>query len=616
MIRARLSEIRVRNAGNTLSNLTSRKMLFLFLLLFAFALLVRTIYFVEFQENPFFEYVHPSHDSLNVHNGALEISAGNILLDKKGFKYPFYSYFVAGIYSLTHHTVYGVWIFQFILGALAASLLFLIGTNLFNRTVGIICSLFYALYGPNLFYEGIMLRAALTEFLAVLSFYFLIRLEKKISYGNLLLGGASLSLMIQCRANTVVLLPFVLFYLYFGTLGKKSFKFRLKYFSAFVLALALVGTPLLLRGVYVEKRFHFYDPGGPHVFLMGNLVDYDGLGWHNGSPRYKEYQQRYGEKLLYDYKLVLKQVLKEISDSPIAFLGLYMRKAYYFFCNYEIPSNNNFYIYQKFSYLLRNPLGSFSLVVSLAFLGLIVSFKDYRRHLLLYIFLLGMTGSTLIFYNVSRLRMPAVPFYLLFSSAGIYSLFQFIKAKQLMNFIIAVLMIIALIICLNIRDVQKIRENDYGMLGDAYFAEGMHDESIFQFKKSLAIKPQNALAHYNIGISFSKKGNHADAIRHFYEASRIAPRFVAAHNNLGLMLCEQSRFSDAIRHFSDALQIEPENVNIQNNLGIAYARQGNLKNAAVHFAEAVRLSPQNKAIRINLDRCLKLLGRADVPLRK
>jgi len=616
MIRARLSEIRARNAENTMSNLTSRKMLFLFLLLFAFALLIRTIYFVEFKENPFFEYVHPSHDSLNVHNGAIEICADNILLDKKGFKYPFYSYFVAGIYSLTDHTVYGVWIFQFILGALAASLLFLIGTNLFNRTVGIICSLFYALYGPNLFYEGIMLRAALTEFLAVLSFYFLIRLEKKISYGSLLLSGVSLSFMIQCRANTVVLLPFVLFYLYFGTLGKENFRFKLKHLSTFVLALALVGMPLLLRGIYVEKRFQFYDPGGPHVFLMGNLVDYDGLGWHNGSPLYKEYQQRYGEKLLYDYKLVLKEVLKEISDSPMAFFDLYMRKAYYFFCNYEIPSNNNFYIYQKFSYLLRNPLGSFSLVVSLAFLGLIVSFKDYRRHLLLYIFLLGMTGSTLVFYNVSRLRMPAVPFYLLLSSAGIYSLFQFIKARQFMRLIIAILMIIALIICLNIPDVQKIRENDYGMLGDAYFAKGMYDETIFQFKKSLAIKPQNAMAHYNIGISFSKKGKHGDAIRHFYEASRIDPKFVAAHNNLGLMLCEQSRFSDAIKHFSEALQIEPENVNIQNNLGIAYARQGNLRNAAVHFAEAVRLSPQNKAIRINLDRCLKLLGRADVPLRK
>jgi len=354
----------------------------LFILLFAFALMIRTIYFLELKDNPFFDYVHPSHDSLNVHNGALEICKGNILLDKKGFKYPFYSYFVAGIYSLTHQTVYGVWIVQLVLGALASGLLFLIGTSLFSRTVGLICSLFYALYGPNLFYEGIMLRAALTEFLAVLSFYFLLRLENKISYGNLLLSGASLSLMVQCRANTIVLLPLVLIYLYFWILKRQKLKVRLKRLSTFLIALVLIGMPLLIRGVYVEKRFQFYDPGGPHVFLMGNLVDYDGFGWHNGSPLYKQYQQKYGDKILYDYKWVLQEVLKQISNSPIAFLAMYMRKAYYFFSNYEIPSNNNFYIYQEFSHLLKNPLSNFSLIISLAFLGLIASLKNYSRNFL------------------------------------------------------------------------------------------------------------------------------------------------------------------------------------------------------------------------------------------
>ena len=227
-----------------------------------------------------------------------------------------------------------------------------------------------------------------------------------------------------------------------------------------------------------------------------------------------------------------------------------------------------------------------------------------------------MTGSTLVFYNVSRLRIPAVPFYLLLSSAGIYALFQFIRARQFMRFIVAVAMIFGLIICLNISDVKKIRENDYAMLGDAYFAKGMYGQSISAFKNSLAIMPENAMAHYNIGISFSKQGNRRDAINHFYEAVRIDPKFVTALNNLGLMLCEQSRFSDAIRHFSKALRIEPENVSIQNNLGLAYAQQGNLKDAAVHFAEAARLSPHNKKIRNNLDRCLKLLGKANLPSQK
>jgi len=226
-----------------------------------------------------------------------------------------------------------------------------------------------------------------------------------------------------------------------------------------------------------------------------------------------------------------------------------------------------------------------------------------------------MTGSTLIFYNVSRLRMPSVPFYILLSSAGIYSLFQFIKTRQWVKFIVAAAMIIVFIICLNIPDVQKIRENDYAMLGDAYYAKGMYEKSIGEFKNSLAVKPENEMTHYNIGLASLKMGRHQEAIRHFNEACRIKPEFVPAHNNLGLLLCKQGKFNDAIRHFSQALQIEPNNVSIHNNMGIAYARQGKLKDAAVHFADAVRLSPKNKAVQSNLDRCLKLLGKSDVSSR-
>ncbi|HKI47843.1 MAG TPA: glycosyltransferase family 39 protein, partial [Desulfobacteria bacterium] len=379
-----------------MNNSNTKRTFILFGLLLVFALFIRTIYFIEFRQNPFFEYVHPSHDSMNVHNGAMEISKGNLLLDKKGFKYPFYSYFVAGIYSLANHKIWAIWIAQFALGAIAAALLFLIGNNLFNRNVGIIASLIYALYGPNLFYEGIMLRAALTEFLAVLSFYLLLRLESRPSYKTAFLCGASLSMMVQCRPNTVVLLPLVLFYVFFRTLKSDEGKHRLKYLTILICALIVTGMPLLLRGIHAEKKFQFYDPGGPHVFLMGNLIDYDGLGWHNGSPRFKEYLRNSGGKI-HDYKWVVNEVVKEIENDPLAFLSLYLRKAYYFLCNYEIPSNNNYYIYQKFSYLLRNPLMNFAFVASLAVFGFLASLRNYRENLLLYIFVLGMTGSVLLF---------------------------------------------------------------------------------------------------------------------------------------------------------------------------------------------------------------------------
>ena len=86
--------------------------------------MVRVIYFLEFRNNPYFDYVHPSHDSIIVHSGATEICQGDLLLSREGNRYPFYTYFVAIIYFLGGQKIYGVWVAQFILGALATALLF------------------------------------------------------------------------------------------------------------------------------------------------------------------------------------------------------------------------------------------------------------------------------------------------------------------------------------------------------------------------------------------------------------------------------------------------------------------------------------------------------------
>ena len=581
-------------------NVGSRSNKILFIIFFVFALIIRGIYFAEFRNNPYFDSVHPAHDSIVMHNGAKDICQGDLLLSKKGNRYPFYTYFVAAIYSLGGQMIYGVWVAQFILGALASALLFLIGTRLFNIKVGAIVSLFYALYGPNLFYEGVMLRAALTEFLAVLSFYFLLRLEKEISYGNLVFSGIALSTMIQCRPNTVLILPLVLLYLYFRILRKEVFKRKMIYFSGFILVLIVIGMPLLLRGMYVEKQFQFYDPGGPSVLLMGNLIDYDGLGWHWGSPRYRELKRSHSHEVSNDYVWVLKRVFKETIDYPLGFIRLYGRKIYYFLNNFEIPSNNNFYLHQRYSCLLRNPLSNFSLVVSLAFLGLVVTFRDYRRNVLLYIFFLGMTGSVLLFYNVSRFRIPVIPFYLLFSAVGIFTLCNFILAKQFIRLFLAVILLVGVLFYLKIPDIQKIRENDYGMMYDLYdrqarkhMDKGLHQEALKVCEEFIERCPEstNARLHNNLGIIYKELRLNDKAIQEFMKVLELESDSVEVYVNLGSAYIEKGLYDKAIKCLGEARRLDPGLAEIYTNLGSAYRRKGEYDRAIEELNQAVALKP-------------------------
>lgn len=533
-----------------LSNKTNALILF-----FLIALVVRAIYFFEFKENPYFDYVYPSHDSIVVHNGAVDICNGDLFLNKKGFKYPFYSYFVAGIYYLTGQKIYAVWAVQFVLGAVSTILIFLIGSSLFNPRIGAIACLIHALYPQNIFYEGVMLRASLTEFLAMLSFYCLLRLSAKMSITNLTFSGIALSLMIQCRPNTAVVLPFVFAYLYFGILRDYANKMKIVYFTTLITALALAGTPLLVRGIYVEKKIVLYDPSGPMVLLMGNLVDYDGAGWHRGSPRFERLLSSHGQEARNDYGWVSKTIFEEMVNHPIEFMGLYLRKFYYFFNNYEIPSNNNFYLHQGFSVILRNPLGNFSLVVALAFIGIIATLKDGRRLIPLYVYLLGMTGATVLFYNVSRLRVPAIPFYILFASSGVSYLVRLVADKRIVHLILAVTSAFALLFCLKSPAGHKVRPNDYGMLADIHRIKGSYDEAIELCRQSLEHYPNYFYTHRLLGRLYLKKRIYDKAILHLKRAVAIDPKSSLGHYYLSIAYYETREYRLAMLHQNRATEL-------------------------------------------------------------
>ncbi len=65
---------------------------------------------------------------------------------------------------------------------------------------------------------------------------------------------------------------------------------------------------------------------------------------------------------------------------------------------------------------------------------------------------------------------------------------------------------------------------------------GRPDEAIVHFKQAIAIKPDFAEAHLNLGVALAKQGRLDEAIVHFQQAIAIKPDFAEAHRNLGVAL--------------------------------------------------------------------------------
>lgn len=171
---------------------------------------------------------------------------------------------------------------------------------------------------------------------------------------------------------------------------------------------------------------------------------------------------------------------------------------------------------------------------------------------------------------------------------------------------------------------------------------GRHEEAAQNFRIVLRKDPLNALAHYNLAVSYFNLNQPQNAIKEIdamralasvsgraldqvmipaeellgtiwlqqkdYSRARaqfehlltFAPIDFVAQYNLGWMAGLEGNISDGIQHLKIAVQEQPDNADAHSALGRLYLRQGVLADARTQFAEAVRLSPDSAAAHYNL----------------
>ena len=104
-----------------------------------------------------------------------------------------------------------------------------------------------------------------------------------------------------------------------------------------------------------------------------------------------------------------------------------------------------------------------------------------------------------------------------------------------------------------------------------YLELGKSEGAIAHFRTSLALKPQSAVAHYNIGTALTVARRLDEAAGEYREALRIDPAYANAHNNLGNVFLAQKKYDEAIREFMDVVRLQPESGAARKNLAAAKA---------------------------------------------
>lgn len=505
------------------------------------ALLVRVAFVADFAPQPLFDANLARGTDMEFLIGWARRIAGGDLLGRGSGPFwwaPLYPYSLGGILAvLGRDNLMAAAIAQAVLGALTCSLVYLLGRRLLDEATGLVAGLLAAAYGPAIFYVGIFLSTTLEVFLAVAILLAVTVARARPTPRRWLGAGIVAGLGCLARPNFLLgvaalgaLLPVLLR----RPDARPDWPLIRRAGVAFALGTALAIAPATARNWAVGGRPVLVSAAGPETFRIANSYDSTPLNFvYPKKPR--------------------------MPLASAAFWRHQARKAVLFWWGFEPPQNVNYYLGQEISPLLRLPLLSFWLAVSLAAVGLWATRR--RAHALahIYAFLGAYYVSVVAFFIIARWRLPLVVPLLLFTAAGILALLRWAVARQWGRAAAATVVAAALALLIYPGPGPFIFAADHGQLGYILANRGAYAEAADHLARAAAELPEQAALHRDLGRLLHRLGRAAEARAALERAVALAPDDAASHRDLGRLLLALSGDSDSARaHLARALALAPE----------------------------------------------------------
>ncbi len=131
----------------------------------------------------------------------------------------------------------------------------------------------------------------------------------------------------------------------------------------------------------------------------------------------------------------------------------------------------------------------------------------------------------------------------------------------------------------------------FNVSGTFYKSNGQLDIAVKKFEQALALKPDYAEVHYNLGVTLRELDKIEEAIKSYKKAISIKNAYPNAHYNLGNALSSLKQYDGAIKHLELALIFNPRFAQAYNNLGLLYKNLGKDQEAGKKFDEALIIKP-------------------------
>ncbi len=589
---------------------------------------VRAVYLLQLFPTPFFAY--PVLDAQYYLTWATDLA-------RSGFHFfpgyqgnPLYPYFLAFLIRFLHAGPLLIRIVQHGLGVLTCLLLFRAGKHLFGEKAGLLAAFLYAVYVPAVFYEGWLLSASLTAFLAAALLVSLLGAGDSGKTGNWIAAGLIGGILTLARPTLLpvgALLWLLIFFRGKKPDGKRPF---LLFLAGALIVLVPSSVYLsLARGEPVLLSSH-----GGENFYIGNNAAATGVSripdFARGTPALqhddfrREAERRAGRPLspAGSSRFWFREGFGFIAGHPLRFLNLLIRKIVLFFSAGAFADNYDLPFFRERLPILRLPF-SWHLLSAAGILGMITGWKERKRLGILYFLTAGYTASIVLFFIADRFRLPAAPFLALFAAGALSSIFGLLRRREIKRIAIVILLGLLLFIAGGLFPEGTPSYAAFYTAGEVYYRAGLYQQAIDYIERARSSlgtdtsegKHIGYRVRYALGQAYLGAGEPEKAQAEFRKLQMDYPgELQDADFEIGNVYAEHHLYRVAREYYRAAISEKPDHYRAWNNLGMAYREEGETGKAQDAFQTALGLNPEYAPAHVNRGNLLVREGKFEAAL--
>ncbi|MBI5115892.1 tetratricopeptide repeat protein [Candidatus Poribacteria bacterium] len=574
------------------------------LAVFLLAFAVRMEYLREIRGNPFFHHLMIDENAYD--QWAQRIAGGELMGKEIFYQDPLYPYFLGLTYSVIGRDLLWVRVLQLFVGSLSCALICLLGSLLFDRSTGFLAGVIAALYKPFFYFEAMIEKTFLAIFLLSLFLLLLVAARPRRSFFLWVAGGFTLGLLALVRANTLALAGGVFAWLLITQADNERAKHKLIAATGFFAGLLLLISPICARNYIVGNDFVLVTSQAGQNFYIGNNPRnlngrYQPPIFIRPNPKYEQEDFRVRAEIVTGRRLGPSEVsaywfgeaFRFIADEPLRWLQLLWTKTRLFWNYYEVPDNQNYGFFKRYSYLLRQPLPDFRIVAAVGLTGMALCVFQWKKLSLLYLTVIIYSITVIAFYVFDRYRVPVVPLLIVFAASAPVTFLKMIRQKAYLRvaaaggFIVAIFLLLSMPV--NPNDYYNDDSNAYCRLGAVYQAEGKLDDALAAYESALKILPYYWAAHSGLGEVYEEKGNLDRALVHLTNARILNPGSPDLCVRIGRIYYLRGDMSRSAEAYEAAARLDPDWSVPHTWLADIYLRQGDVERAQAHARKLMEL---------------------------